>query len=262
MKVAIDRLLVAVAIVAAWQAANAIAGSYWIASPWMTVTGLVNGIADGRILTHAGYTLQAAAWGFVLGGVPGVLLPFVVHRSPWLAAVLEPFLVAGYGLPKLALAPLFILLFGIGIESKVAVVASVVFFILYFNTRAGIESLDLRLVRMARVAGAGPLALAREVVWPGSVPFIFAGFRIALPYAISGVVIAELISANRGLGFLVQSGAMDFDTRTVFVALLAITLIVVLANWGVEALEAWLLRWRPRAGRDAFELAAEGQHER
>jgi NitT/TauT family transport system permease protein len=156
-------------------------------------------------------------------------------------------MVGGYGAPKLALAPLFILWFGIGIESKIALVAITVFFIVYFSALAGIRALDAKLVQMAQVAGASERAVARHIVFPGAVPYIFTGFRIAMPYSIGGAVIAELISANRGLGYLIQLGAMNFDTTGVFVALVAVTLIVFVCNWSVDIVERWLLRWRPPA---------------
>ena len=130
-------------------------------------------------------------------------------------------MVGGYGAPKLALAPLFILWFGIGIESKIALVAITVFFIVYFSALAGVRALDAKLVQMAQVVGANERDVARHIVFPGAVPYIFTGLRIAMPYSIGGAVIAELISANRGLGYLIQLGAMNFDTTGVFVALVA-----------------------------------------
>ena len=90
--------------------------------------------------------------------------------------------------------------------------------------------------------------MARHIVFPGAVPYIFTGLRIAMPYSIGGAVIAELISANRGLGYLIQLGAMNFDTTGIFVALVATTCIVFVGNWSVDAVERRLLRWRPRRG--------------
>jgi NitT/TauT family transport system permease protein len=154
-------------------------------------------------------------------------------------------MVGGYGAPKLALAPLFILWFGIGIESKVALVAITVFFIVYFSALAGIRALDAKLVQMAQVVGANERDVARHIVFPGAVPYIFTGFRIAMPYSIGGAVIAELISSNRGLGYLIQLSAMNFDTIGVFVALVATALIVFIGNLTVNVIERWLVRWRP-----------------
>ena len=196
-------------------------------------------------MQHAAFTLAEAATGFVLGGLPATALPFFLRRLPVATAILDPFMVGGYGAPKLALAPLFILWFGIGIESKIALVAITVFFVVYFSALAGIRALDARLVQMAQVMGATERQVARHIVFPGAVPYVFTGFRIAMPYSIGGAVIAELISANRGLGYLIQLGAMNFDTTGVFVALAATGVVVLIGNSTVNVVERRLLRWRP-----------------
>jgi NitT/TauT family transport system permease protein len=252
----IDRVSVLVGLVALWQGLSWLLGIYWVSAPWPALSRFVIDIAHGDLLRHAGYTLLEAVVGFIIGGLPAVVLPFVLRRMPVTAAILDPFFVGGYGLPKLALAPLLILWFGIGIESKIALVAIAVFFIVYFSAQSGVRSLDRRLVQMAQIAGANERQIARSIVLPGAVPHIFSGFRIALPYAIGGAVVAEMISSNRGLGYLIQMGAMNFDTTQVFVAIVATTCIVLCANWGLNALEKRLLRWRPP--NDSSTMLGEG----
>jgi NitT/TauT family transport system permease protein len=247
----LDRLLVGLALLAIWKLASLLAGAYWISPPLATLQRLIAMSATGELPRHTGYTLSAAGIGFVLGGVPGALAPLVLRKHRFVQAVLEPFLVAGYGLPKLALAPLFILWFGIGAGSKVALVVSVVFFIVFFSTQAGVQSADQRLIRMARVIGASEAQLSRKVVWPAVVPFVFAGLRIATPYAIGGVIISELVSSNRGLGYLVQYAAMSFSTPDIFAVVAAITLLIAAATWLVGRLERRLLRWRPALAAEA-----------
>jgi NitT/TauT family transport system permease protein len=245
-----DRLLVLVILLAIWQGLSLAFGTYWIGSPWGVATRLASGVLNGEILRHASYTLFEAAAGFLIGALPAAALPFALRRLPIVTAILDPFMVGGYGAPKLALAPLFILWFGIGIESKIALVAITVFFIVYFSALAGIRTLDPKLVQMAQVMGANERDVARHIVFPGAVPYIFTGFRIAMPYSIGGAVIAELISANRGLGYLIQLSANNFDTTGIFVALVATTCIVFLGNGSVNAVERRLLRWRPRPDLD------------
>src|SRR5207253_752822 len=241
-----DRGVVLVFILAAWQIGSAIVGTYWLSSPWATASRFAVLIGNGELIRHASYTLLEAAAGTFMGGVPAVLLPFLLRRHPILVAILDPFMAGGYGAPKLAFAPLFILWFGIGIESKIALVAAVVFFIVYFSTLSGVRALEPKLVQMAQVMGANERQVGRHIVFPGAVPVIFAGFRIAVPYAIGGAVIAELISSNRGLGYLVQTGAMNFDTTQVFVAILAATIIVHVFIAIIDVGERFLLRCRPR----------------
>src|SRR5215475_13408382 len=240
-----DRLIVLAVILAAWQLGSFLVGPYWLSSPWAVAARFCAQIWNGELIRHGGYTVEEALIGTLVGGVPAMLLPFLLRRHPVIVAILDPFMVGGYGAPKLAFAPLFILWFGIGIESKVALVAVVVFFIVYFSTLSGVRALDTRLVRMAQLVGANERQVGRHIVFPGAVPAIFAGFRIAVPYAIGGAVIAELISSNRGLGYLVQTGAMNFDTTSVFAAIAAATLLVLAANILMNALEALLMRWRP-----------------
>jgi NitT/TauT family transport system permease protein len=240
-----DQILVLVVLVLIWQTLSLTLGTYWVGSPWGVATRFAAGIASGDLVTHASYTVIEAAAGFVIGALPAVALPFALRRLPIVTAILDPFMVGGYGAPKLALAPLFILWFGIGIESKIALVAVTVFFIVYFSTQAGIRALDAKLVQVAQIMGASERHVARHIVFPGAVPYVFAGLRIAMPYSIGGAVIAELISANRGLGYLIQLSAMNFDTTGIFVALAATTCIVFVGNWSVNALERRLLRWRP-----------------
>ena len=243
----LDRAIVLIVILALWQAAGMTLGVYWVSTPWATVSRFFVTLWNGELIRQSGYTIEEAAMGAIIGGVPAVVLPFILRRSPIMVAILDPFMVGGYGAPKLALAPLFILWFGIGTESKIALVASVLFFIVYFSTLSGVRSLDAKFVQMAQVMGASEQQVARKIIFPAAVPFIFAGFRIGLPYAIGAAVIAELISSNRGLGYLVQVGAMNFDTTQCFVAILAATLIVHAVGYGVDSTERLLLRWRPPA---------------
>jgi NitT/TauT family transport system permease protein len=240
-----DRTLVAILLVAAWQVGSYFVGIYWLSSPWAVTTRFIEQVLSGELIRHAGYTLGEAAAGTLIGGLPAVLLPFLLRRHPIIVAILDPFMIGGYGAPKLAFAPLFILWFGIGVESKIALVASVVFFVVYFATLAGVRALEPKLVQMAQILGASERHVARSIVMPNAVPNIFAGFRIAVPYAIASAVIAELISSNRGLGYLVQTGAMNFDTTSVFAAIVMATLLVHAATWLMSRLEAVLLRWRP-----------------
>ena len=243
----IDRVLVGVALLLLWQLGSWLLGTYWLSTPWLTISRFCTSTWSGEMLRHAGYTIEEAALGAIIGAVPAIVLPFALRRMPTVVAVLDPFMMGGYGAPKLALAPLFILWFGIGIESKIAVVASIVFFIEYFSTLSGVRQLDAKLVQMAQLVGASERQVARHVVFPSAVPHIFAGLRISLPIGIAVAVVTELISSNRGLGYLVQIGAMNFDVTQVFAALLGATILVLAVGYAVDGTERALLRWRPPA---------------
>jgi NitT/TauT family transport system permease protein len=241
----LDRFVVLVVVIALWQACSVVFGTIWFSSPWLVLTRLIEELRSGELFFNAIYTLKAAFYGALLGGIPAMLLPFFLRRRPVAGAILDPYLAAGYGVPKLALAPLFILWFGIDLEPKVALVISIVFFLVFFSTMSGVNAVNAQYVNVMRVCGAKERDIARHVVWPGAIPYAFAGFRIAAPYAIGAAVVGELISSNRGLGFMINSGATDFDTTLVFVALVTLTILVVAINLLVARAERWLLRWRP-----------------
>ncbi len=240
-----DRLIVLLLVIVGWELCSLYFGTIWFSSPWRVLRRLIEEIQNGDLFYQGAYTLKAALYGSLLGGVPGLLLPFALRRHPLTNAILDPYFIGGYGVPKLALAPLFILWFGIDLAPKVALVASIVSFLVFFSTAAGVSAVNSQYVNAARVFGASERDIARHIVWPGAIPYAFAGFRIAAPYAIGAAVVGELISSNRGLGFLIVSGATDFDTTLVFVSLVTLTILVVIINLLVGRCERWLLRWRP-----------------
>lgn len=245
VRVFLDRLIVFVLVIAGWQLCSSYFGTIWFSSPWRVLIRFIAELRNGDLFYQASYTLRAALYGSLVGGIPGALLPFVLRRHPVASAILDPYFVGGYGVPKLALAPLFILWFGVDLEPKVALVAAIVSFLVFFSTTAGVNAVNAQYVSVARVFGATERDVARHIVWPGAIPYAFAGFRIAAPYAIGAAVVGELISSNRGLGFLIVSGATDFDTTLVFVSLTTLTMLVVVVNLMVGRCERWLLRWRP-----------------
>lgn len=244
-RILVDRMALFILFIVAWEATAQLWGEMWVSSPWLAGYRLAEVVFGGEILRHAWFTVQAGFWGFLIGGIPAVVLPFILRRYPRTTAVLDPYFVAGYGMPKLSLAPLFILWFGVGMESKIALVASMTFFLLFFNTHAGVQSVNIHLMNMARVAGATERHIARHIVWPAAVPSIFAGLRISAPHAVGGAVIGEVISSDRGLGFVIQNSATDFDTTGIIVALLVLTIIVVAIYYFVDRIERYLLSWRP-----------------
>jgi NitT/TauT family transport system permease protein len=205
-------------------------------------------VLSGDLLRHSSYTLLEAVAGFVIGAVPAAALPFLLRRMPIMTAILDPFMVGGYGAPKLALAPLFILWFGIGISSKIAVAAVMVFFIVFINTIAGIRAAPAQLLQVARVMGASEWALVRKVVFPAATPFIVAALQITVPQAMIGAIVGEFISSNRGVGHLISRAAGWLDTPGLFAGIFALLVVVLVMNLGINLLGAHLMRWNPKQG--------------
>jgi NitT/TauT family transport system permease protein len=241
----LDRVAVFVALVLLWQLLSWRFGAQWLSTPAATAAHVVASVASGDLWRNTAYTLTEAVLGFLLGGIPGAVLPFVLRRMKIVRAILDPFLIAGYGAPKVALTPLFILLFGIGLESKVALVVSVVFFLEFFITAAGLAAVDQRLIAAARVFGLGDRMIATEVIAPSAIPFILTGIRVSAPYAIGTAVIGELISSNRGLGYTIELAANNFDPAGIFVGITTLAAIIMVINGAIDALERRLFAWRP-----------------
>ncbi|MGX9943184.1 ABC transporter permease [Bradyrhizobium denitrificans] len=240
-----DKIAFGTMLLLAWQLASSWTGPELVSSPGLVLRQLFKWTIDGVLSANAGYTVLAAMLGFVIGGLPGLALPFALRKRPFLAAVLDPFIIIGYGLPKVAFIPLFIIWFGIGIWSKVALVASVSFFLVFFSTMEGVRAVDPRLLRMAKVAGASETQLLRTIVWPSALPFIFQAVQVTLPLSIGGAAIAELISSNRGLGYLIQFSAGNFEITGALASVTALTLVVAVTNLAIDRLHGRLLSWKP-----------------
>ena len=245
--IAWGRLLVGLAALGAWEAAHRGLGAEWISSPADIVRRVAEIAASGALFRHTAATLTEAAVGFLLGGGAGILLPFALRLTPRLTAALDPFFAAATGVPKLALAPLIILWFGIGLVSKVAFVAAVVFFFLFFSTLAGVRSIDPRLAAAVRVLGGREWTVTWEIAWHTALPYVFAGLKVALPRAISAAVVGEFIAADRGLGYYINNARAMADTVGLFTGVTVVTLLVLAIDAGLERLQARSLAWRPLA---------------
>ncbi len=158
---------------------------------------------------------------------------------------LDPYMAAAMAVPKLALAPLIILWFGIGIMSKVLFVASLVFFLIFFNVLAGVLAAEMQLVQMARVAGAGEWRIARDVVWNSALPSIFTGLKVSLPRGISSAVVAEFLAADAGLGYYIEHSRDQADTVGIFTGVVVVTIYVLVLNAILSRFQLRALAWRP-----------------
>jgi NitT/TauT family transport system permease protein len=143
-----------------------------------------------------------------------------------------------------ALAPLFVLWFGLGIESKIALAAVLVLFLVFLNTYAGVREVDQDLIDGARLMKATRTQVIMKVIIPSATSWMFAGLKISVPYALIGAVLGEMIAANRGLGYLVQFSGSQFDSAGVFAVLIVIALLAVALNFLVEIVQHRMQQWR------------------
>ena len=234
-----------IAVLLIWQGASGrLVDSFFISNPIDVGARLFRWTADGSIFRHIGATLYATGLGFIIGSVLGAVLGIWLGVSPFASRLLNPYLNALNALPKVALAPLFVLWFGLGIESKVALAAVLVLFLVFLNTFAGVREVDQDLIDGARLMRATRAQVVLKVIIPSAMSWVFAGLKIAMPYALIGAVLGEMIAANRGLGYLVQFSGSQFDTAGVFAVLFVIALLAVALNHLVDMAQSRMERWR------------------
>lgn len=228
-----------------WQAASGrLVDDYFISNPLAIGRRLLAWILDGSVFLHLWVTVYATIAGFVIGSLAGVFLGVWLGVSPFAARLANPYLQGLNALPKVALAPLLVLWFGIGIESKIALAAVLVMFLVFLNTFAGVREVDRDLIDCARLMKATRAQVLAKIVIPSAASWVFAGLKTAVPYALIGVVLGEMIAANRGLGYLVQFSGAQFDTAGVFAVLVVIAALAMLLNWLVEIWQERMERWR------------------
>lgn len=239
------RTAFAAALLGAWQLLSPpLDMEFFISTPSEIGSIWFETLVDGSLLFHAGITSLEAGLGFLLGGFLGMTLGLLLGRSQFLADLLGPFITGFYSLPKVALAPLFIIWFGIGLEMKVILTAAIVFFIVFLNTFTGVREVSSELVAILRLMGAKERHLLTKVVIPSAIVWVFTGLRLSVPYALIGAVVGEIIASNRGLGYLVAHAAGQFDTAGTFAALLSIVILALVLNKIVVLAERRLMPWR------------------
>lgn len=228
-----------------WQLASGrLVDPFWISSPSDIGSTLVKWTSSGLLQRHLLVTFQETIIGFCIGSTLGVLSALIVGSNEMLRRTVDPFLTAIYGVPKVALAPLFIMWFGIGMAPKIVLAAVSVFFLVFFSTISGIAQVDRKMVDGLRIMGASPLVVQRKVVFPAALPWIFTGLKLGLPYGFVGAVAAEMMASNAGIGFLTQDAAGQLNSAGVFSALFALMVVTSLLNEGLGHLEKWIFRWK------------------
>lgn len=244
------RLVMVAVFLVLWQViSDAAHVQFFISEPTAVWHQLSQWITSGTLFSNLGVTLEATVYGFLVGAVSGIVVGFVLGLIPLLGKLLDPFITAVYSLPKLALAPLFVLWFGIALEMKVVLTAVIVFFLVFWNTFTGVRETDQELVDVLKVMGARRGHMIRKVVLPGSLTYIYVGLKLAIPYALTGAVVGELIASNRGLGYLLMSAAGVFNTAGIMAALVVLMIIATLLNMLLNISEVRVMRWKRVARR-------------
>lgn len=218
-------------------------------SPKQSWDYFVEAVENGELWSNAQATMTAVVIAWVLASAAGVVVGITLGLLPTLERILAPFLDAANAMPRIALAPFFIVAFGIGTEAKVALASTLVFFIVMSASGAGVRSADPEWLRLSAVLGAKKRHLFWKVMLPVATPAIIASLRLGLIYALLGVVGSELIAAENGLGQLIAQYSSLFRLEAVYAILILLALIAVVLNQLMAAAERRLLRWQPPADR-------------
>lgn len=242
----LSRLALIAAVLVIWEwTAGRVFDPTFTSRPSDIWARLVEWGADGTLWTNTLVTIEEVLIGFTVGAAAGAIVGFVLATLRALYRVLDPFIMALYAIPKVALAPLFIIWFGIGLTMKVLLAAATVFFLVFLNTAAGVREVDRGLIDAVRLMGGGRREITFKVILPASMTGLLTGLKVAIPYALIGAVIGELVASNRGLGYLINDSASQFDTAGVFASLVVLSVIAAILNLGVTMIDRRVSRWKP-----------------
>jgi NitT/TauT family transport system permease protein len=233
---------------AVWQAVGSarIVSRLFLPAPTDVIEAFTELVKDGELAQDLGYSGAEFGVGYVLAAVVAIPLGLLLGWYPRFRYALDPFVTFLYATPRIVLLPLFIIWFGIGMESKIAVIFLGAFFAILINTTAGVRNLDAHLIKVARSLGAGDLVIFKTIALPGSVPFILTGLRLGIGHALIGVVVGELVAAQHGIGRMMAIAGATFQSSKVFAGLFFIAAAGMLLTYALQRLERHFDAWRPQ----------------
>ena len=205
-------------------------------------------VTTGDIYRHLGVTLVETLLAFGVGSVLGLLAGLWLALSPLASAILEPYVKALNAMPRIILAPIFSVWFGLGIASKVALGVTLVFFIVFFNVYQGVKEVSPVVLANARMLGANSRQLLRHVYLPSAMSWVFSSLHTSVGLAFVGAVVGEYLGSSQGVGYLILQAEGTFDINTVMAGILVLTVFALVLDAVVGRVERKLMRWQPRAG--------------
>ncbi|HTZ43084.1 MAG TPA: ABC transporter permease [Jatrophihabitans sp.] len=241
------QLLIAVIFLGGWQIGSDTGrlDPFFFSRPSDVAVRSYHWITSGYIVDDLAVTLQEAFYALVIGSLAGVVVGFALGRIRLLAEVFDPYIKMLNALPRVVLAPIFLLWFGLGISSKVAFGITLVFFIVFFSTFEGVRNVDRVLVDNARMLGGKKHHVLRHVLIPSAATWIFSSLHVSVGFAIVGAVVGEYLGASQGVGYIIAQSEGTFDTTGVFAGMIILTVVVLVIDLIVNRIERRLLRWRP-----------------
>ena len=250
------QVLVALTALLVWHVGSTMPiGSYYLlpkfffSTPADVAQKIVHFFATGMIWKHLWITLVETALAFVLGATAGIAAGFAFARSALIAEVFDPYIKMANALPRVVLAPIFMLWFGLGIWSKVALGFTLVFFIVFFNVWQGVREVPPAVLANARMLGMNERQLVRHVYWPAALSWVFSSLHTSVGFALVGAVVGEYLGAAAGLGYLIHEAEGTFDVAGVFAGMIVLAAFLLLVDEVVSFAERRLLAWRPQEMR-------------
>jgi NitT/TauT family transport system permease protein len=248
------QVIVGLVAISLWQIGTTVpvGGSYvlppfFFSTPLDVASRIVKWFVEGTVWRHLWITLYEAMMAFLIGSAAGVVIGFWFARQPTVAAVLDPYVKMINALPRVVLAPIFALWFGLGPASKIALGITLVFFIVFFNVYQGVREVSPAILANARMLGMNDRALMRHVYWPSALSWMFSSLHTSVGFAVVGAVVGEYLGAAAGLGYLIQQAEGVFDVAGVFAGMFVLAVFVLIIDGVVTLVERRLLVWRPAA---------------
>ena len=222
--------------------------AFFFGQPLEVASRIWNWFYSGAIYEHLWVTLVETALAFVIGTVSGLVVGLWLALSPTAAALFDPYIKAVNSMPRVILAPIFGVWFGLGMASKVALGVTLVFFIVFFNVYQGVREVSPTVLANARMLGASDHQLLRHVYVPSAMSWVFASLHNSVGLAFVGAVVGEYLGSSSGVGYLILQAEGTFDINTVFAGILVLTAFALALDWMVTLAEARLMVWQPRSG--------------
>jgi NitT/TauT family transport system permease protein len=222
--------------------------AFFFGEPLKVAARIWDWFSSGYIYPHLGVTLAETALAFVIGTLLGLVMGLWLALSPTASALLDPYLKAVNSMPRVILAPIFAMWFGLGMGSKVALGVTLVFFIVFFNVYQGVREVSLTVLANARMLGASDRQLLRHVYIPSAMSWVFASLHNSVGLAFVGAVVGEYLGSASGVGYLILQAEGTFDFNAVVAGIVVLTVFALLLDWAVTLAERRLLVWQPRSG--------------
>lgn len=247
-KILVGQTLTILLFLLAWELASGRwVDPFFVSKPSAIAVSLWGELFEPSFWNDLWVTWLEMAGGYAIGGFGGVVLGVLLARWPVAAQVLDPMFVALNSIPRIALAPLLIIWCGIDMASKIVLAATLVFFLTFFNTLAGILNVESGLINVARVQGATQWQIFAKVMLPGATSWIMTGLRTALPFALIGVIVGEFLAASEGLGYRLNQYSTTYNTTGTMAMLFVMMAMMMFLNGVMIRIERVLLRWKPKS---------------